>query len=191
MPSDVLISPADDCRPARQRDGSRSAFYLPQASWSTEPFQLGPDAPTVGAHSSPGHTITIRHLVIIFSTVVNRFGTPTGSNRCTDCIQLPFSSLHMNDMLCGVHRSHTLTYTHTHTKWELRLGCSIHTSGGCLNGTTACAPAALPQPHLVSLTGWPKGSDSLLAVIGVAEGDVNIPVAASGTLWVQWRLKHT
>lgn len=53
-----------------------------------------------------------------------------------------------------------------------------------MNGTTACAPAALPQPHLVSLTGCPKGSDSLLAAIGVAEGDADIPVAASGTLWV-------
>lgn len=88
-------------------------------------------------------------------------------------------------MQCDVHRSHTLTHTHTHTGWGLQLGHSPHTSGGCLNGTTTCAPAALPQPHLVSLTGCPKGSDSLLAMIGVAEGDADIPVAASGTLWVQ------
>lgn len=53
-----------------------------------------------------------------------------------------------------------------------------------MNGTKACALAALPQSHLVSLTGCPKGSDRLLAVIGVAEGDGDIPVAASCTLWV-------
>lgn len=53
-----------------------------------------------------------------------------------------------------------------------------------MNGTTACALAALSQSHLVSLTGWPKGSDRLLAVSGVAEGDGDIPVAASCTLWV-------
>lgn len=81
-------------------------------------------------------------------------------------------------------RTQSLTHTHIHTNRGLQLEHSPHTSGGCLNGTTACAPAALPQPHLVSLTGCPKGSDSLLAVIGVAEGDADIPVAASGTLWV-------
>lgn len=84
-----------------------------------------------------------------------------------------------------VAHTHSPTHIHTHTGWGLQLGHSPHTSGGRLNGTTACAPAALPQPHLVSLTGCPKGSDSLLAMIGVAEGDADIPVAASGTLWVQ------
>lgn len=128
MPNVVLISPADDCSPTLQKDSSRSTFSLPQTPQSTEPFQPGPDARTqckhtchTRVHVPPGHTITIRHFVIIFSTVVNRVGTPTGSNRCTDCIQLSFSSLHVDDMQCDVHHSHTLTHTHTYT----------HRLGGC------------------------------------------------------------
>lgn len=52
-----------------------------------------------------------------------------------------------------------------------------------MNGTTACALAAQAQSHLISLTGHPKGSDSLLAVIGAARGDGDIAVAALCTLW--------
>lgn len=54
-----------------------------------------------------------------------------------------------------------------------------------MNGTIACALAAQTQSHLISLTGYPKGSDSLLAVIGVAPGDGDIPVAALCTLWAR------
>lgn len=39
------------------------------------------------------------------------------------------------------------------------------------------------QSHLISLAGYLKGSDSLLAVIGTARGDGDIPVAALCTLW--------
>lgn len=53
-----------------------------------------------------------------------------------------------------------------------------------MNGTTASALAAPTQSHLISLTGCPKGSDSLLAGIGVARGDMDIPVAALCFLWV-------
>lgn len=52
-----------------------------------------------------------------------------------------------------------------------------------MNGTTACALAAQTQSHLISLAGYLKGSDSLLAVIGVARGDGDIPVAALCALW--------
>ena len=52
-----------------------------------------------------------------------------------------------------------------------------------MKGTIAYAPAAQTQSHIISLTGYPKGSDSLLAVTGVARGDGDIPVAALCTLW--------
>lgn len=52
-----------------------------------------------------------------------------------------------------------------------------------MKGTIDLALAAQAQSHLISLTGYPKGSDRLLAVIGVAPGDGNIPVAAVCTLW--------
>lgn len=54
-----------------------------------------------------------------------------------------------------------------------------------MNGTIACALAAQTRSHLISLTGYPKGFDSLLAVIGVARGDGDIPAAALCTLWAR------
>lgn len=33
-----------------------------------------------------------------------------------------------------------------------------------MNGTIACALATQAQSHLISLTGYPKGSDSILAM---------------------------
>lgn len=47
------------------------------------------------------------------------------------------------------------------------------------------ALAAQTESHLINLTGYPKGSDSILAVIGVARGDGDIPVAALCTLWAR------
>ncbi|KAI9548866.1 hypothetical protein NQZ68_003400 [Dissostichus eleginoides] len=41
------------------------------------------------------------------------------------------------------------------------------------------------RPSNLILTGYPKGSDSLLAVTGVARGDGDIPVAALCTLWAR------
>lgn len=52
-----------------------------------------------------------------------------------------------------------------------------------MDGTTACALAAQPQSHLIRLAGHLKASDSLLAVIGAAGGDGDIPAAALCTLW--------
>ena len=52
-----------------------------------------------------------------------------------------------------------------------------------MNGTIGCVPAAQAQSYLIKLTGYPKGSDSALAVIGVAPGDGDIPVAALCALW--------
>lgn len=54
-----------------------------------------------------------------------------------------------------------------------------------MNGTIGGALAAQTQSHLISLTGYPKGSDSILAVIGAAPGDGDIPVAALCTLWAR------
>lgn len=56
-------------------------------------------------------------------------------------------------------------------------------SGECTNGTIACALATQTQSHLISLTGYPKSSDRILALIGAAWGDGDIPVAALCTLW--------
>lgn len=64
-------------------------------------------------------------------------------------------------------------------------GKSPYINGGYMNGTIACALAAQTQSHLISLTGYPKGSDRLLAVIGVARGDGDIPAAALCTLWAR------
>ena len=41
------------------------------------------------------------------------------------------------------------------------------------------------QSQLITLTGYPKCSDSILAVNGVAWGDGDIPVAALCTLWAR------
>ncbi len=60
---------------------------------------------------------------------------------------------------------------------------SPYISGGYMNGTIACALAAQTQSHLICLTGYPKGSDSLLAVTGEARSDGDIPVAVLCTLW--------
>lgn len=80
---------------------------------------------------------------------------------------------------------HARAHARTHTllpdscDWE-----RLHTSQeACVNGTTACALAAQAQSHLISLAGYLKASDSLLAVIGAAEGDGDIPAAALCTLW--------
>lgn len=54
-----------------------------------------------------------------------------------------------------------------------------------MNGTIACALTTQTQSHLVNLTGYPKGSDSKLAVTGAAQGDGDIPVAALCTLWAR------
>lgn len=52
-----------------------------------------------------------------------------------------------------------------------------------MNGTTACALAAQARSHLIRLAGYLTASDSLLAVIGAAGGDGDIPAAALCTLW--------
>lgn len=58
--------------------------------------------------------------------------------------------------------------------------------GPYVNGTIACALAAETQSHLISLTGQAKGSDRVLAVVGVARGDGDMPVAVfvySAGMW--------
>lgn len=164
-----------------------STFYLPQTSWGTETFYDCGQAETDShapahtcMHNPPGHTFTISQFTMIFSTVVNQFWTPTEANR------LPDKWTRTAHTQQSVQRQ-PYTY-HTHSRacvppWRLRLGKTPYITGGCMNGTTACALAAQTQSHLVSLTGHPKGSDSLLAVIGVARADGDIAVAALCTLW--------
>lgn len=60
-----------------------------------------------------------------------------------------------------------------------------------MNGTIAGVLAVETQSHLISVTEYPKASDRILAVIGVAQGDGNIPVAALCTLWARGGDAHT
>lgn len=66
--------------------------------------------------------------------------------------------------------------------WE---GNSAYISGGYMNRTITCVLTELTQSHLICLMGCLKGSDRLLAVTGMSQGDGDIPVAALCTLWVR------
>lgn len=202
----VIVSPEDDCGPffpcstAPLCDSFNPSvirlkvFNLPQTWCATGTFHGSGQAEGVRPvcqRTQTGSTWahSYHQFMIIFSTVVTQSWAAADTNPPTD--KWTHATAHIQP---SVHPDNPLmhvrarTHAHTHARarsspdscdWE-----RLHTSQeACVNGTTACALAAQAQSHLISLAGYLKASDSLLAVIGAAGGDGDIPAAALCTLW--------